>query len=103
SGLAAASRRWAALTPQGQVASVAGYQTWGTDLAHLGVATDPAWRGHGFGHAAASATITAALAEGLLAQWRCRVGNGPSGRLAERLGLRRLGQQAAVVVEPGHT
>jgi RimJ/RimL family protein N-acetyltransferase len=43
--------------------------------------------------------VDAALDDGLVAQWRCRLGNKASERLAERIGFARVGQQTAVLVD----
>lgn len=97
-GLDELPHRWAARDHAGATAAVAGYDDWGA-LAHLGVLTTPAQRGRGFAAAAASRAVTEALAAGRLAQWRCRVGNAASARLASRLGFTRCGVQTAVALE----
>ncbi len=89
--------RWAGHTDSGATAAVAGYEQWG-ELAQLGVLAVPAHRGRGFAYAAAARTVTEAIATGRLAQWRCRVGNDPSARLAKRLGFVRAGVQTAITV-----
>ena len=78
--------------------AIAGYQRWHGTVAHVGVAAAPAQRGQGFAFSAASAAIGAAIDAGLVAQWRGRVGNAGSLRLAERLGFTRLGLQSAVAL-----
>lgn len=99
SGLTAKPRRWAAITPAGRVAALAGYERWGDDIAQIGVAADPAHRGRGYAAVAARRALRAALEDGLVAQWRCRVGNVASERLADRLGFTQLGWQTAVRVD----
>ena len=42
--------------------------------------------------------VREAVDAGLVAQWRCRVGNEASLRLADRLGFTRLGMQASVAL-----
>ena len=101
SGLSQMPHRWAGFTSGGHLAAVAGYERWGTDIAQLGVVADPSERGRGYATAAAGAAMTAALDDGLVAQWRCRVGNTASERLADSLGLTRLGRQAAVALLAG--
>jgi RimJ/RimL family protein N-acetyltransferase len=59
----------------------------------------PAHRGHGYASALARRVVDAALDDGLVAQWRCRLGNKASERLAERIGFARVGQQTAVLVD----
>ena len=98
SGLSAMARVWAALTSDSRLAALAGYESWGADIAQMGVAADPAERGRGYAAAAAGEAMGAALNDGLVAQWRCRVGNTASERLAVCLGFTRLGQQTAVAL-----
>lgn len=99
-GLSAMPHRWAAFTSDGHLAALAGYERWGADIAQMGVAADPAERGRGYAAAAAGEAMTRALNDGLVAQWRCRVGNTASERLAGCLGFTRLGRQTAVALGP---
>ncbi|MFD8478311.1 GNAT family N-acetyltransferase [Kitasatospora sp. NPDC059673] len=73
-----------------------GYRTWPFDIAHLGVLTDPAHRGHGLAGHTAAAAARHALAAGLLPQWRARVP--ASRRVAARLGFSELGTQVSIEV-----
>ncbi|MDP3890749.1 GNAT family N-acetyltransferase [Nocardioides sp.] len=98
SGLAGMTHRWAVLAQDGEPAALAGYERWGADLAQMGVVADPSERGRGHASAAVLAALTAATDEGLVAQWRCRVGNTASERLATRLGFTRVGFQVAVTL-----
>jgi RimJ/RimL family protein N-acetyltransferase len=98
SGLSAMPRRWAALTSGGRPAAVAGFERWGADIAQLGVAADPTQRGRGYAAAVTATAISSALSDGLVAQWRCRIGNAASERLATQLGFARLGRQTAIGV-----
>ena len=99
SGLAGMPHRWVALADDGTSAAVAGYERWGPDVAQVGVAAAASHRGQGLARAAGAATVASAVAEGLVAQWRCRVGNTASERLAARLGFTPLGRQAAVLLD----
>lgn len=96
SGLATMPQRWAATTPEGDPAALAGMERWGADIAQLGVVARPEARGQGYGAAAAGEVVTQALDDGLVAQWRCREGNAASERLATSLSFTRLGRQLAV-------
>lgn len=96
SGLAELSRRWVSRTAAGAVAASAGYAPWAHTLAHVGVLSAPPHRGQGHAYRAAARAVDEALAEGLIAQWRCRVGNDASARLAQRLGFTWAGRQTAV-------
>jgi GNAT superfamily N-acetyltransferase len=83
----------------GRVVAAAGYRLWPTGVAHVGVATDPAYRGRGLAGVVASAATADALRNGLLPQWRARIE--PSRRVAARLGYRELGSQVSVRLEIG--
>ncbi|SDS12745.1 GNAT family N-acetyltransferase [Agrococcus carbonis] len=96
-GVQTMERRWA-VRDGDAAAAVAGYQPWHGAVAHLGVATAPGRRRGGFGTAAAARAVREAVDAGLVAQWRCRVGNEASLRLADRLGFTRLGMQASVAL-----
>jgi RimJ/RimL family protein N-acetyltransferase len=100
SGLTRMPRRWALTTTSGDVAAMAGCERWGQALAHLGVASAPASRRRGFARSVARHATSAAVREGLVTQWRWRVGNEPSERLAQTLGFVRTGRQGAVLVDP---
>ncbi|SFS10953.1 Protein N-acetyltransferase, RimJ/RimL family [Agrococcus baldri] len=97
-GVQSMERRWAVRDERDGAAAVAGYQHWHGTIAHLGVATAPDQRGRGYGRSAAARAMCEAIDAGLVAQWRCRVGNEASLRLAERLGFTRLGTQTAVAL-----
>lgn len=99
-GVQEMEHRWVARDGDRAVA-VAGYQRWHGTVAHLGVASAPTQRRRGFAFSAASRAVSAAIDAGLVAQWRTRVGNDASLRLAERLGFTRLGTQAAVALPEG--
>ena len=98
SGLATMPQRWAATTPQGRSAALAGFERWGADIAQLGVVAAHGARGQGYAAAAAAEAFTQALDDGLVAQWRCREGNTASERLAASLAFTRMGRQLAVAL-----
>jgi len=100
SGLASMSPRWVSRTADGHPAALAGHEPWGASIAHLGVIADPAQRRQGHALSAASAAVNHAVGgNGLIAQWRSRVGNTASERLSERLGFTTLGVQLAVALK----
>jgi hypothetical protein len=77
------------------VVAAAGAQVWAGSLAHLGVLTRPDRRRRGLGATVASSVVRAALATGLVAQWRARTELTASRRLAAALGFVELGQQVS--------
>lgn len=76
--------------------AAAGYELWGDDVAHLGLAVAPAHRGKGLGQVAATAAGLHALEDGAVLQWRSGESNAASARTGERLGFVALGTQIAV-------
>lgn len=94
-GVEPMERHWAVRDGR-EPRAVAGYQRWHTTIAHIGVVVASGHRGRGYASAAATGAVSAAIDAGLIAQWRCRVGNAASLRLAHRLGFTRIGAQSAV-------
>jgi GNAT superfamily N-acetyltransferase len=84
----------------GQLAALAGYETWGGTIAHLCIVTHPGFRGRGFGKSAVAHLARRALADGLLAQYRTLDANAPSIRIAEALGFQRYATSMAVRLAP---
>ncbi|HST67608.1 MAG TPA: GNAT family N-acetyltransferase, partial [Mycobacteriales bacterium] len=93
SGLAGLPRA-AVIRSGGSVVAAAGYDRWPARTAHLCVLTDPAHRGRGHATRVAAVATAAALADGLLPQWRARVP--ASLRVADKLGYRILGRQRSL-------
>lgn len=85
-----------ALTADGAPGAVAAWRVWPHEVAHVSVLCARTHRGTGVGFAAAHRAVTAAVAAGLLPQWRVREDNLPSIALAKRLGLRHLGDQLSI-------
>lgn len=99
SGLASMSLRWVCRTADGGPAALAGHEPWGKHIAHLGIVAATVERRKGCALSAASAAVEHAVGGGLVAQWRSRVSNTASERLAGRLGFTLLGLQLAVALE----
>ena len=85
-----------ALTADGTPGAVAAWRVWPHEVAHISVLCARSLRGTGVGSAAAHRALTAAVASGLLPQWRVRDDNLPSIALAERLGLQHIGDQYSI-------
>ncbi|MFP5309586.1 MAG: GNAT family N-acetyltransferase [Actinomycetes bacterium] len=81
---------------RGRIAGVAGWTTWPTGVAHVGVLVDPAHRGEGVGTDLGLAASAAALADGLAPQWRAAGWNEPSRRLGARVGFIEVGCQLSI-------
>lgn len=75
-----------------------GYLEWERILGHVGVLTDPAHRGAGLATAVGAVATNDALDAGLVPQWRTRVGNAASRRVAAALGYTEVGSQTTVVL-----
>ncbi len=78
---------------RGLVVAAAGIEVWAGTLAHVGVLTRADRRGRGLARTVAGGAARAALAEGLVAQWRARTTLTPSRRVAAALGFVELGAQ----------
>jgi GNAT superfamily N-acetyltransferase len=85
-----------ALTADGAPGAVAAWRVWPHEVAHISVLCARSHRRTGVGFAAAHRAIAAAADAGLLPQWRVREDNVPSIALAERLGLRHIGDQYSI-------
>jgi GNAT superfamily N-acetyltransferase len=71
----------------GRLVSAASYEVWGNAIAHVGVVTAPAFRGRGFGKAAATCATADALGQSLVPQWRTLESNVASVRLSQAMGF----------------
>jgi GNAT superfamily N-acetyltransferase len=67
----------------------------------IGVVTHPAFRGRGYGAAAASAAIERALQTSPVVEWRARGTNAPSIEVALKLGFTHYGQNLAIRLRGG--
>jgi len=97
-GLAEMSRVFVTLDDRDQPTAGAGYDEWQGILGHLGVLTPPEQRRCGRGTVAAALALNDALDVGLVPQWRTRVENTASRRLARRLGFTEVGAQTTVAL-----
>jgi hypothetical protein len=97
-GLAGLSRVFVTLDDRDQPTAGAGYAEWQTILGHLAVLTPPEQRRAGLGTTAAALAVNDALDAGLVPQWRTRVDNVASRRMARRLGFVEVGTQTTVAL-----
>lgn len=97
-GLAELGRLFVTLDHREQPTAGAGYDEWQGILGHLGVLTPPEHRRSGRGTVAAALALNDALDVGLVPQWRARVDNVASRRLARRLGFTEIGAQTTVAL-----
>jgi hypothetical protein len=78
-------------TERGDALALAGYKTWGGEIAHLSIVSDPRQRGRGFATTAVACAARHALGARLVPQYRTLASNGPSMGIARRLGFERYG------------
>ena len=83
---------------EGELAAMAGYERWG-QIAHISIVSAPHRRSQGHGAAAVLAAAEHALNAGLVPQYRTLKTNGPSMRVAERLGFQEYGVSMYVKVD----
>ncbi len=87
SGLGEESQPIAGCWQQERLVAAAGYTVWGATLAHIGVTTDPAVRGSGYGTSVVSAIGNHALEKQYVLQYRTLHVNQPSMAIAAALGF----------------
>ncbi len=76
---------------RGEVLALAGYKTWGCEIAHLSIVAAPGARGLGLATAAVACAAQHALDQGLLPQYRTLGSNAASLGIAKRLGFEAYG------------
>ena len=76
--------------------ALAGYELWGTRIAHIAVVTHPDHQGRGYGRAAVSLLARTVLAHGCVPQYRTLGSNAPSLRIAAQLGFAEYAWSLAV-------
>lgn len=84
------------LTARGEPASLARLEIWDGEVAQLSLLTAAPHRGSGYATVAASAVAGGALDQGLLPQWRVRVGHRASEQVGRRLGFLPAGRQLVI-------
>lgn len=77
-----------------------GYEEWQGLIGQVGVLVRPDVRRLGLGAYAAAVAMEEAFTEGLVPQWRARMGHRASQHLADTLGFELAGSQTTVVFEP---
>lgn len=82
-----------------RLAALASYERWGERIAHISVVARPAHRSRGYGRAAVDALASAAVARGLVAQYRTLIANAPSMAIARHLGFERWAVSLAVRID----
>jgi GNAT superfamily N-acetyltransferase len=82
----------------GALIAVATLRVWDDTLGHVGVFSAAHARRRGLASRVGSAAVTYALTLGLVPQWRSRLGNEASARVADRLGFVDVGRQMTVRV-----
>jgi RimJ/RimL family protein N-acetyltransferase len=87
SGLGEGSQPIAGFWQEERLVTAAGYTVWGATLAHIGVTTDPAVRGSGYGTSVVSAIGEHALENQYVLQYRTLHANRPSLAIAAALGF----------------
>jgi GNAT superfamily N-acetyltransferase len=79
-----------------RLVAVASYQVWGNSIAHIAIATAPAWRGRGFGKAAVALAARRALEAGLVPQYRTLRSNTASMAIGRHLCFIEYGFSVAI-------
>ena len=86
------------IVDNGSLVAVATLRVWNDTLGHVGVFSAARARRRGLASKVGSAVVTHALTLGLVPQWRSRLGNDASARVADQLGFVDLGRQMTVGV-----
>jgi RimJ/RimL family protein N-acetyltransferase len=79
-----------------KLVTLAGYQVWGGELAHIAIITHPHHRGHGYAGAAVSPLTAIVRAQGWVPQYQTLDRHRPSIQVAPTLGVVRYGTSMAV-------
>lgn len=84
----------------GELAALAGFETWGGIIAHISVVTHPRHRGRGHGRDVVACIAAHAARAGLLPQYRTLCANQSSMRIARSLGFKPYAVSLAVRLHP---
>lgn len=84
-------RTFGVVDQSGALLALSGYKVWNESIAHISIVTHPLHRGRGHGRAAVARAAQAALAAGLVPQYRTLSHNAPSMNIAKRLGFVEYG------------
>jgi GNAT superfamily N-acetyltransferase len=79
-----------------QLVALAGYELWGTTIAHIGVVTHPQQRGRGYGKGVVSFLSAQVLQDQRIPQYRTLCSNTPALQLARALGFVGYAESLAV-------
>ena len=82
-----------------ELIAVAGYETWGSHIAHISVVTHPAHRGKGYGRDVVSRVAEIALNRHLIPQYRTLYSNRSSVAIAQSLGFVPYASTVAVILQ----
>ncbi len=79
-----------------ELVTLAGYDLWGQRIAHISIVTHPQYRQRGYGRAAVSKLTEVLLDRNLVPQYRTLESNGPSLKIAAKLGFARYATSVTV-------
>jgi ribosomal protein S18 acetylase RimI-like enzyme len=86
-----------------QLATVASYEIWGEQIAHISIIAHPAFRGRGHATTAVSELTRFVLERHLVPQYRTLEANQPSMAIARRLGFVQYATSLAIGFRPQNT
>lgn len=97
-GLSGMESQFILIDESGTALAGAGFNVRQGIVAQLGVLVEPTVRRRGLGHYVSAVAVDAAMAAGLVPQWRARLSNAGSHAIAARLNLVRSGSQTTVIL-----
>jgi hypothetical protein len=84
------------VSDQGNVLAMAGYKTWGGEIAHISVVCAPSRRGRGLASTVVACAARHAVSAGLVPQYRTLTSNVPSMAVARQVGFEAYGFSVSV-------